>query len=62
MSSRQKRLESGTRLIVYLDKTEEGGDPSEADSLLGAPTTTLGDWIQIQKGKERIRSRSFTCG
>ncbi|MBT8397280.1 MAG: NAD(P)H-binding protein [Gemmatimonadetes bacterium] len=47
--TRQKRMESVTRLIAYFDKTEEGGDPSEADSLLGAPSTTLGEWMRIQK-------------
>ena len=47
--TRQKSMESVTRLIAYFDKTEEGGNPSEADSLLGAPTTTLADWIEIQK-------------
>jgi len=52
MITLQKSMESVARLIAYFDKTEEGGDPSEADSLLGAPATTLGDWIQIQKGKE----------
>ena len=50
--TRQKSMESVTRLIAYFDKTEEGGDPSEADSLLGAPATTLEEWIGIQKGME----------
>ncbi len=49
--TRQRGLAAAARLIGYFDKTEEQGDPSEADSLLGAPSTTLNQWIQTRKGE-----------
>ena len=38
------------RLIAYFDKTEEHGDPVEANALLGAPNTTLEEWIHARGG------------
>jgi uncharacterized protein YbjT (DUF2867 family) len=49
--TRNRNMAAAVRLIGYFDRSEEGGDPSEANSLLGAPTTTLGEWVQIQKGQ-----------
>jgi uncharacterized protein YbjT (DUF2867 family) len=49
--TRNKRMAAAIRLIGYFDRSKEGGDPSEANSILGAPTTTLAEWIEIQKEK-----------
>lgn len=48
--TRNPSLGAVARLIAYFDTTEEHGDPTEANALLGAPTTTLGEWIQGRKG------------
>ncbi len=45
----RKKLKEATKLIAYFDKVGELGDPSEANSLLGAPNTTLEKWIERQK-------------
>ncbi len=39
------------RLIAYFDTTEQHGDPTEANQLLGAPTTTLEEWIEVREGE-----------
>lgn len=49
--TRNERMAAAIRLIGYFDRSKEGGDPSEANSILGAPTTTLAEWIEIQKEK-----------
>jgi uncharacterized protein YbjT (DUF2867 family) len=36
-------------LMAYFDQAGEMGDPSEANQLLGAPTTTLDAWIEQRK-------------
>lgn len=36
-------------LMAYFDKVGEMGDPAEANQLLGAPTTTLDEWIKKRK-------------
>ena len=33
-------------LMAYFEKAGEPGDPTEANQLLGAPATTLDDWIE----------------
>jgi uncharacterized protein YbjT (DUF2867 family) len=48
--TRNRSLGAVARLIAYFDTTEEHGDPTEANQLLGAPTTTLNEWIQGKKG------------
>jgi uncharacterized protein YbjT (DUF2867 family) len=42
-----------TRLIGFYDKVIELGDPSEANALLGAPTTTLDEWIESRAATDR---------
>ncbi|NOY06645.1 MAG: SDR family NAD(P)-dependent oxidoreductase [Chlorobi bacterium] len=37
-------------LMGFFEKAGEGGDPSEANALLGAPTTTLEQWCAKQRG------------
>ncbi len=44
-----RRMDFVTRLIGFFDKVGELGDPSEANALLGAPSTTLSEWIESQK-------------
>ena len=48
--TRTPSLGAVSRLIAYFDKTEEHGDPTEANALLGAPTTTLEEWIRRRMG------------
>jgi uncharacterized protein YbjT (DUF2867 family) len=48
--TRNPSLGAAARLIAYFDKTEEHGDPTEANALLGPPKTTLEEWIQARKG------------
>jgi len=38
-----------TELMAYFEKVGEPGDPTEANELLGAPSTTLDAWIEQQK-------------
>jgi uncharacterized protein YbjT (DUF2867 family) len=44
-----------TRLIGFFDRVGELGDPTEADALLGAPSTTLSEWIESQSSPEPER-------
>jgi uncharacterized protein YbjT (DUF2867 family) len=38
-------------LMAYFEKVGEMGDPTEANQLLGAPTTTLDSWIEQRRSK-----------
>ena len=38
-------------LMAYFEKVGEPGDPTQANELLGAPTTTLDAWIEQQKAQ-----------
>jgi uncharacterized protein YbjT (DUF2867 family) len=40
----------GVRMVSYLEKVGERGDPSEANRILGAPQITLDDWLQRRRG------------
>jgi len=46
-----RRLRSAASLMAYFEKVDEPGDPTEANDLLGAPTTTLEAWITEQIGQ-----------
>jgi len=35
-------------LMKFFEKTSEGGNPAEANKMLGAPTTTLAQWCEKQ--------------
>lgn len=48
-------MKFGADLAAYFDRVGELGDPSEANDLLGAPTTTLDDWLE-QKRQSRFGS------
>jgi uncharacterized protein YbjT (DUF2867 family) len=41
-----RRLGFVTRLIAFFDRIGELGDPTEANAILGAPTTTLSEWVE----------------
>jgi uncharacterized protein YbjT (DUF2867 family) len=43
---RNDLMRFGADLAGYFDRVGELGDPSEANALLGAPTTTLDDWLE----------------
>jgi uncharacterized protein YbjT (DUF2867 family) len=38
-------------LMAYFQKVGEPGDPTEANQILGAPTTTLQAWIERRKAE-----------
>ena len=42
----RKGLKDLVRHMSYFERTGETGDPSEANTILGAPQTTLDDWIR----------------
>jgi uncharacterized protein YbjT (DUF2867 family) len=48
------RMLEGSRLMAYFDKIgiEVVGDPAEANAILGAPETTLDQWIAIQEADQ----------
>lgn len=46
--TRQKELEALLPFFRYTEKIGEKGDPTEANTLLGAPTTTLEQWCESQ--------------
>lgn len=39
-------------LMAYFQQVGEPGDAAEANDLLGAPTTTLADWIVQRKTEQ----------
>lgn len=46
---RNESLADVTKLIAYLDVAGEHGDPSEANTLFGAPAITLDEWFKMPK-------------
>ena len=42
--TRNALLGDVTRLMRYFERAREGGDPTETNALLGAPSTTLEEW------------------
>jgi uncharacterized protein YbjT (DUF2867 family) len=50
-STGNQMLSFFAELMAYFQKVGEPGDPTEANQLLGAPTTTLADWIEQQKAQ-----------
>ena len=53
--TRNKRLRAAADLLGYFEKVDEPGDPAAADALLGAPTTTLDQWI-ASRGAELVKT------
>ena len=48
---RSSELKSAATLMAYFEKVPEGGDPSEANRILGAPVITLDDWLVQQQAQ-----------
>jgi uncharacterized protein YbjT (DUF2867 family) len=46
-------LKFATGLMGYFDKAGELGDPTEANQILGAPSTTLDQWLARQQAAHR---------
>ncbi len=49
--TRNRELGFAGRLMSYFEKVSEIGDPEEANHILGAPTTTLNEWIEKRKAR-----------
>jgi len=49
--TRNDGLKFASSLMAYFDKVGELGDPTEANRILGAPTTTLDAWIERRKAQ-----------
>ncbi len=47
--TRNEAMKFAVTLLAYFDKAGEMGDPTEANRLLGAATTTLDAWIEQRK-------------
>jgi uncharacterized protein YbjT (DUF2867 family) len=47
--SHDPRLKDIAQLMAYFEHYTEADDPAEANTLLGAPTTTLQQWCQTQR-------------
>jgi uncharacterized protein YbjT (DUF2867 family) len=50
--NRNDGLRFAANLMAYFEKVPEGGDPAEANRILGAPQTSLDDWLR-QRMAER---------
>jgi uncharacterized protein YbjT (DUF2867 family) len=48
---RRTELKDALPYFRYWETVHEGGDPTEANTLLGAPTTTLEQWCQQEKAR-----------
>ena len=48
---RSKEMKFGSRLLAFCEEVDEGGDPTEANRILGAPKTTLDEWLKQRKSK-----------
>lgn len=53
--TRNEMLKFAAELMGYFEKTAEGGDPAEANRLLGAPATTLDAWLEARASKSQDR-------
>jgi len=49
--SRSKEMKFVSELMAFFEKVGEGGDPTEANRILGAPKTTLDEWLRQRKVK-----------
>jgi uncharacterized protein YbjT (DUF2867 family) len=49
---RNPAMKFGAELMGYFEKTAKGGDPAEANAILGAPQITFDAWLESRKGKE----------
>jgi uncharacterized protein YbjT (DUF2867 family) len=49
LATRDANLRDGARLMRYFQDVTETNDPTEANALLGAPTTTIRQWCEAQR-------------
>ena len=47
--TRNQLLKFASELMAYFDRVGELGDPTDANRVLGAPMTTLDEWLQEKK-------------
>jgi uncharacterized protein YbjT (DUF2867 family) len=50
--SGRAEMRAGVKMLSYMEQVGERGDPTEANAILGAPQTSLDQWLQRQKGAE----------
>lgn len=53
--TRSSELRFAGEMMAYFEKIGELGDPSEANALLGAPATTLDQWLATEKARQQYR-------
>jgi uncharacterized protein YbjT (DUF2867 family) len=56
--TRNEMLKFVGGMMAYFDKVGEMGDPTEANALLGAPTTTLVEWIKQKQTETMEREKT----
>jgi len=49
--TRNKEMKFGIKLLSFCEKVGEGGDPREANRILGVPKITLDEWLKQRKAK-----------
>jgi uncharacterized protein YbjT (DUF2867 family) len=54
--TRNKALRFASELMAYFERVGEPGDPTEANRMLGAPTTTLDVWLEARKAIGEVGS------
>jgi len=50
----KEEIRDTSRLMSYFRRAGERGDPTEANRLLGAPTTTLDQWLEIRARNQSV--------
>jgi uncharacterized protein YbjT (DUF2867 family) len=48
----REMLRRGVRMVAYLEKVGERGEPTEANAILGAPQVTFDQWLRMQEMAE----------
>ena len=51
LNQSNKTMRFAAGLMAYFDKIGEMGDPAEANAILGAPATTLDDWMKQRQSQ-----------
>jgi nucleoside-diphosphate-sugar epimerase len=55
--SRNAQLRFAAALMSYFAKVGEGGDPTDTNRLVGAPDTTLDEWLAVSAASSRTDPR-----
>lgn len=50
-ATRNRQLRFASELMAYFGRVGEPGDPAEANRLLGAPITTMDEWLAAEPGR-----------